>query len=548
MTQERVFRWIGVLRRHVWWLMIPAVIIASAALFAASRDGATTYQAKTILYAQSQLPSASSNLQNQTEDWGPFLRAQAQLAKSSGVLTKAAAAAGNTSGSDLRGSISTSTDGASNTLTLSAVSASPGRAISVANTVAQTLSETGLQELAARLKVRSADLQRQIDRLDQTVQKLNADLLAARSSLQDTTTIEARRNTATNQYGSLVSSQQELLNEVALQRAPLAILEPASKAERTARPSLPLRGVLGALIGLVLGAAALWIRQLLDDTVRRVEQVEELIDAPLLAELPSEKLRRGSTLPTLDHPSGGLAESFRGLRTALKFVDHGERLRSFAIVSSEPRDGKTFTAANLAISFAQAGAEVCVVSADLRNPALDSVFGVADLPGLAELLGEPTSRDEVPVIEITRYIRSTQVEGLSVLPAGKVPSNPSELLAGFRATLVMAELHQSFDVVIVDSPPLLVADPEIIGDLVDGLVLVVSVNSTRIRRLRRAAERLADSPLRLAGVVVNRTEPSKGYYGPYGSAYSPYTKGSGRGGRTKSESTAATDPVAAGNT
>jgi polysaccharide biosynthesis transport protein len=202
------------------------------------------------------------------------------------------------------------------------------------------------------------------------VQDLNKQLQQARADLTDTTTLEARRSTASSQFAALVASQQELLNEIALQRAPLAILEPAAKATRASGPSLPIRGILGALAGLLLGAIAVWLRQLLDDTVRRVEQVEEIIDAPLLAELPTEKLRRGSVLPTIDHPTGGLAESFRGLRTALKFIDHGERLRSFAIVSSEPRDGKTFTAANLAVSFAQAGSEVCVVSADLRNPAL----------------------------------------------------------------------------------------------------------------------------------------------------------------------------------
>jgi polysaccharide biosynthesis transport protein len=525
-TQERVLRWFSLLRRHAWWLIVPAVILGLGATIDAQRKDVGAFRARTVLFAQSQLPGSSAQQQNQTEDFGPFLRAQAQLAKSSGVLGKAAAALGSGT-QDLQDFISTSVDGSSNTLTISARSSDSKSAMVKANAVAETLSATGLGELAARLKVRSADLQGQIDRLDATVQDLNKKLQVARTELSDTTTLEARRSTATSQYAALVSSQQELLNQIALQRAPLAILEPATKAMRTSGPSLPLRGGLGALAGLLLGAFAVWLRQLLDDTVRNVEQVEEIVDAPLLAELPTEKLRRGSSLPTLDHPTGGLSESFRGLRTALKFIDQGERLRSLAVVSSEPRDGKTFTAANLAVSFAQAGSKTCVVSADLRNPALDAVFGVGGNPGLADLLAENIHGDEFPKVELFRFVCTTEIDGLSVLPAGTLPANPSELLASPRATQVMDELHQNFDVVIVDSPPLLVADPEIIGDLVDGLILVVSVDGTRVRRLRRATGRLTGSPLRLAGVVVNRTNPRKGYYGPYGAAYSTYSKGGG---------------------
>ena len=490
--QEQVLAWVALLRRQLWWLLVPAIVLGVAAVVDAKRHDGHGFQARSVLFAQSQLPSAASGQQNQSEDFGPFLRSQAQLSRSTAVLAKAAADL-KVDPVDLRSSVHTSVDGASNTLTITAREADGAQAVAAANTVAETLSATGLGELVARLKVRSDDLQRQIERLDATVQDLNKQLATARTKLADTTTLEARRATAT------------------------------SKATRTSGPSLPLRGGLGVLAGLLLGVLAVWLRQLLDDTVRSVEQVESIVDAPLLAELPTEKLKRGSSLPTLDHPSGGLAESFRGLRTALKFVDQGERLRAFAIVSSEPRDGKTFTAANLAVSFAQAGSNVCVVSADLRNPALDAVFGMSGKPGLADLLAEGSHDDEFPAVDLHRFIRTTDVDGLAVLPAGTLPANPSELLANARASQVMDELRRSFDIVIVDSPPLLVADPEIIGDLVDGLVLVISVDGTRVRRLRRAAGRLSGSPLRLAGVVVNRTHARKGYYGPYGSAYSTYT-------------------------
>ncbi len=541
MTQDALLRWIGSARRAWWWLVVPVLVGASAGAVLAIRSDDVRYRATAVTYAQGQLPSTSASGSQQQEDPEPFLRSQAQLARSSETLGRVVTALGSGSVDGLRASVSVRVDGDAKTLAISAVDDSPAGAVATANAVADALSDMGLEELSTRLRVRADELQRQVDRMAATVEDLNAELQRAREAGEDTTTLQARRSTASSQYSSLVTSQQELLNAIALQRAPLAMLEPAQSARTIGTASPVLRGLIGALVGLLVGVGLLRLRQFLDDTVRWVDQAESLVEAPLLAELPEEKIDRPGTLPVLEHPTGGLAESFRGLRTALKFVGQGSELRSVAVVSSQPGDGKTLTAANLAVSYAQAGVKVVLVSGDLRNPALDQLFDSAGDRGFADILAKPANLDgsvpDVEAAEVLDALQYTAVRNLRILPAGTVPEQPSELLAGKRAGQVVQVLHSVAEMVIVDSPPLVVADPEILGGMVDGLLLVVSVNRTRVRRLRRAVSRLRGTRLRLVGLVVNRTNPGAGYYGQY--AYGGYRaygvqadrSGAGRRGR-----------------
>lgn len=519
MSQDAVLRWFGLARRLWWWIAVP--VVAGAVIGAVLASGADTqrYRATTLMYAQGQLPSANAVASQQAEDPEPFLRSQAQLARSSEALGRAVGSLEGVTIASLREAITVRVDGSAKTLSIIAVDTSPKAAVRAANALGQALSDMGLEELSTRLQVRAEELQRQVDRLSATVDDLNGELEIARRAGQDTTTLQARRSTAQSQYASLVTSQQELLNAIALQRAPLALLEPAASARALGTASPVLRGLLGALLGLVVGVVLLATRRFLDDTVRWVDQAESIVRAPLLAELPEERLGRPTAIAVLEQPTGGLAESFRGLRTALKFVGQGAELRSVAVISSQPGDGKTLTAANLAVSYALAGMKVVLVSGDLRNPALDKLFDVEGDVGFADLLAKPVELDgsvaRVETDEVLDVLQYTIVRNLRILPAGTTAQWPSELLAGKRAGQVMAVLHELSDIVVVDSPPLLVADPEIIGGLVDGLLLVVSVNRTRVRRLRRASARLSGTRLRLVGLVVNRTARREGYYGEY---------------------------------
>ena len=534
MDQAQFRRFLSVLKRQ-WWVIAQAVlVIAGVAALLAQRAPDAPFAAQTVLVAQIETTQGATA----GDTVGPFLRAQSQVLKSGSFLANVAAKLPGETAKSLKSALDVRLDASAGTITLRSSSPDPARPVTIVNTVATEFVNSQLNDLTASLRARTEELQRGIDNLQNTINKINTDIGKAQSNLEDTSVLQARKTTALTQYQSLFSSQQELFNQISLKRRPIALLEPATAAKRNPRPSPIRRGALGAAIGLVFGSALVTMRELLDDKVRRRDQVETETGLTVLGELPEEKIRSDRhELPVLEHAHGGLAESLRGLRTALSFIGRGTPLHSVAVTSPQPGDGKTMTAANLALVYAQAGVRTILVSGDLRNPEIDSLFGVQDQPGLAELLAEmiadsaDTPDDEFDEesarlpsnfndrVRLAKHIQFTKIPHLRIVPCGKRAQNPGELLASDAAKRVMADLRSQSDMVIVDCPPMLVADAAIVSGLVDGTVVVVALNRTRRRRLGVALERLSGAPEKILGVVINRSNHRSGFYG----GYYPYT-------------------------
>jgi len=187
------------------------------------------------------------------------------------------------------------------------------------------------------------------------------------------------------------------------------------------------------------------------------------------------------------------------------------------VTSPSPQDGKTTTAANLAVTFAQQGMRVVIVDCDLRRARLHSIFSSAREPGLTHLLlGQATEQD---------ILRDTLVDRLSFIPAGALPPNPSELLGGERMRVLMASLEKQFDVVILDTPPVhAAADALILGKMSDGILLVLRAGSTERASALDAVHRLTSIGVRVVGAVLNdpdhKVPEYSGYYYDY---YGPET-------------------------
>jgi capsular exopolysaccharide synthesis family protein len=229
------------------------------------------------------------------------------------------------------------------------------------------------------------------------------------------------------------------------------------------------------------------------------------------------------------------------LRTSLTFLGVDKPLRRIAVTSSGPGEGKSFVAANLAAVYAQAGMKTILVSADLRKPRLDSLFpGIAPGPGLSEVIAGMTP--EVPSSNghgsrksgsgaWREALRPTHIDGLSILPAGKLPPNPAELLGSKRAGELLDQLSSLADIVIVDTPPVLaVTDAAVLAPNVDGIVIVTAAGETHRGALTRAATTLGATHARILGIVLNKTDADRGsaysghYYGKYYGAYTTPTK------------------------
>lgn len=205
------------------------------------------------------------------------------------------------------------------------------------------------------------------------------------------------------------------------------------------------------------------------------------------------------SLITLVNPQSPIAEQYRTIRTNLQFTSLGADLRSIVVTSASPGEGKSTTASNLAIVYAQLGKRVLLMDCDMRKPTAHFTFQLPGQLGLSTILAKRTT--------LERSIQSTQVPKLHLLPAGPIPPNPSELLASPMMKTLLEELEQSYDMVIIDAPPLIqVADSQIVASEADGTILVISCENSNRDYVIKAKEKLELSGANLLGIVLNKRE------------------------------------------
>ncbi|MGG5359056.1 MULTISPECIES: CpsD/CapB family tyrosine-protein kinase [unclassified Enterococcus] len=214
------------------------------------------------------------------------------------------------------------------------------------------------------------------------------------------------------------------------------------------------------------------------------------------------------SLITLTNPSSPVAEQYRTIRTNIQFASPGgQQIKTIVVTSSGPGEGKSTTAANMAVVFAKSGQRVLLVDADLRKPVLYKTFKLTNISGLSTILSTAGN--------IADEVQKTPIENLSVLPSGPKPPNPSELLNSPRMDQLLAEAKDLYDVIIFDMPPVVaVTDAQIMASKTDGTLLVVRENTSRKESLTKAKELLDMAQAKVLGVVYNGAEHSKdaGYY------------------------------------
>jgi len=206
-------------------------------------------------------------------------------------------------------------------------------------------------------------------------------------------------------------------------------------------------------------------------------------------------------------PSAVASEAYRVLRTNLQFLGLDEPVRSILITSATPGEGKSTTISNLAVAFAQTGAKVCLVDGDLRRPTIAKAFGLENWSGLTTALIGQAPLDEC--------VKATDVPGLSIMTSGPIPPNPAELVGSARMSALLAQLQERFDMVLIDSPPVLaVTDAAVLAPKVGGVVVVVRANAVDHRQVSRAKEALEAVKARVLGVVLSAVQPEgrDGYY------------------------------------
>lgn len=220
---------------------------------------------------------------------------------------------------------------------------------------------------------------------------------------------------------------------------------------------------------------------------------------------------------TYRDPKSPVSEIFRTLRTNVQFSNTKKGLHSFLVTSTSPSEGKSWVSANLAVAFAQAGKKVILVDCDMRKGRQFSIFGVAPTPGLSNFLSGINSNGEESESNILSYIKETEVENLSLITAGNIPPNPSELLVSEQMADTLEQLKQMCDLVILDgTPSSLVTDSVIISRYVDTTLIVSAYKITKIDELEKVKKDIENVGGKIAGVVINKIPVSqKQYYSTY---------------------------------
>lgn len=329
-------------------------------------------------------------------------------------------------------------------------------------------------------------------------------------------------------YG-LIASRQKEIDLTGLMRANnVRVLERAVLPGAPVRPK-PMQNLgIGLLIGLGAGLGLAFLIEALDNTLKTQASVEALLGVPVLGLIPiiggkqedreePEKLRERDLGVYLD-PRSLAAECCRSIRTNILFMSPDRPIKTILVTSPSPQEGKTTTAVNLAVTMAETGGRVLVIDTDLRRPRLHRSFGVPNQIGISTVIVGKSTLDEA--------IKSTDVPNLDVLPCGPTPPNPSELLHTARFAQVLAECSARYERVILDSPPCsAVTDPAVLGNVADGVLLVVQAGSTTRDAAAHAHRHLMSAKARLLGVILNEIDfsnPAYGYQYYYYQNYSRY--------------------------
>ncbi len=379
---------------------------------------------------------------------------------------------------------------------------------------------------------RYENLQAQANALDDAIHERESRMLALNEQAVQYNILQREFETNRELYDGLLQRMKEIGVAAGIQENNITLIEDAVAAGSPFKPNIPRNLMLALALGLMGGIGLALLLEFLDSSIRRVEDIERLVDRPVLGMVPLVKLRQkdaDTDKKTRDnervvshysavHPNSAVSEAFRSLRTSLMFSTPEGLPRTIMLTSSGMGEGKTTTATNLATVLAQNGSRVLLIDADLRKPRIHRDFNLFRSPGLTNriALNENDGRDN-------SAIHATHVPDMFIMPSGSATPSPAEMLSSERLAKVLDSCRRAFDYIVMDAPPTLgLADSMILARQVDGVVVVARAASTGKENFRVAMKRLAQVKAPVLGVVLNGVDLDSPEYAYYSSYYYNY--------------------------
>jgi capsular exopolysaccharide synthesis family protein len=318
-----------------------------------------------------------------------------------------------------------------------------------------------------------------------------------------------QRDVDTNRslYDALLQRYKQIGVAGGIGTSPVSIVDRAEVPSAPFEPNLPVSLLLGLGAGLLLGVAAAFALELITDIIRTRDDVRSKLGLPCLGAIPKQPGRR-QFIEALDDPSSAVSESYSDVVASLRFSTEAGVPKSILITSARASEGKSSAALALSLNFARRGYSVLLVDADLRKPAFRTDTDRCSLAGI--LTGDPKT---------TEYSVGTQYDNLRLLPAGAIPPNPADLLSSNRFKQIIEEATQHFDLVVIDTPPVLAgADVLLMLDACEDVMLVIEAGKTRTFTARDAVNRLMTGKAHILGVTLAKSSAAASAYS-YGYGY-----------------------------
>ena len=405
--------------------------------------------------------------------------------------------------------------------------------MAISNEISETAKKMDylLQLHLREIERRENDLHRELESLDKKTKlmldkKLEFNRLKREVELYtDMTTLLERKN-------------QEALIKRSEKPEEVNIVKPALLPSSPINPPRTVAtGAMGVVIGFVFGLVIAFVVETFDTSLGAIEDVEQTLKTPVLGVIPQVDVKDIQETVEKKHPEGMdehsmkhvvnliahfvpksmMAESFRALRANIQFKNTEKKIKTLAITSASPQEGKTLVAVNLAITMAQAGIRTLLVGSDLRKPMIARIFGIESSPGLSDvLLGNFRWRETLKNItdivlgemSLDEILATAGLDNLSIITGGPIPPNPAELIESERFDRFIEEAKKDFDIIVFDTAPILSAvDAALIGTKVDGMLLLYRVGAVSRGLLKRAMSQLEQVKSHVVGVILNGMRP-----------------------------------------
>ena len=507
---SRFREWLRVLvRRKFTIALVTALFVLPALNVALLRSSVYAATAKVLL----QVPTAAALLNPAAaapDDPARMLQTQLEVFTGEPLREAVQAKLGKVPDVSVKGI------GGTDVIEVTARNGSARTAAAVADAYADSFVELRRKQTVDNLAAAGQQVQAKADDAQNRLDDLDAQVAAAPVERQASVrqSLTAERSSLVSQLGFLQTKLDQLQIDQAITTGGAEIVTHARVPTSPVSPRPVRTGLLALVIGLVVGTAAAFGREYLDDSVKTREDMSRLTGGrPVLGVIPvsgdtADGL--GTEVVSLTQPQSSAAEAYRSLSTAIQFLALDTPVVTIEVTSPGPREGKTTTVANLAVAMARVGQRVVIVCCDLRRPRVHEFFDVDGSQGLTSVI-----LGKAPLSSVLRPVPGQS--RLVVLPAGPLPPNPAEILSSWRFAEVMTSLQEHADVVLVDAPPVLpVTDAMVLSGRVDATLLVAVSGVTTRQEVTRAIELLSQVGAPVVGTVLNGVEPAREYgYGAY---------------------------------